>query len=96
MFTSNDVNEILAGSNERQAKALIEEMGIKPTCPDCGGDCKKENMGSHGEPRTMVYKCQGFCKTWVYQPEWVECKIEVCPTSRAVDEGDSARQLSFI
>lgn len=67
MFTSNDVNEIIAGSNERQAMALIEEMGIEPVCPDCGGDCKKENMGG-----AMVYKCQGFCKTWVYQPDWIE------------------------
>ena len=94
MFTSNDINEIIAGSNERQAKALIEEMNIKPTCPNCGGDCKKENMGSHGEPRYMVYKCQSFCKTWVYQPEWVECESEVCPTSLTQTVGRTPCQPS--
>jgi hypothetical protein len=43
----------------------------KPICPDCGGDCKLEDMASPGEGGPyMVYKCQGFCKTWVYRPDW--------------------------
>lgn len=72
MFASNDINEIMASSDEKSFRALVREIGVKPTCPDCGGSCKKENMASGKEPRAMVYKCQGFCKTWVYLPEWVE------------------------
>jgi len=68
MFSSDDINNILANSPAGYDLVLMDEMNIKPTCPDCGGDCKKETI----EGDVQMWKCQGFCKTWVYRPEWIE------------------------
>lgn len=45
---------------------------MKPICPDCGGGLKLEDMAEVWERPQSVFKCQGFCKTWVYRPEWVD------------------------
>jgi len=75
MLTLNDINEIYSGCKRggqmASFRALIREMGVKPACPDCGGDCSEKNMAGRGEPRAMTYQCRD-CKTWVYQPEWKE------------------------